>query len=88
MRCRIGRCSNRDGPRRPLERHAVLGNLAVLEDQFAGDTGIEECFLSFRGPESLVVFLDDEPRPRQVGPHHGNVGDGAVGDPHLRPLRR
>ena len=42
--------------------------------------------LHLRRAEALVTLLNDEAANLavQLGPHNGEVGDGAVGNPHLR----
>ena len=67
-------------------KHAVLGDLAVLEDEFRGDARLQRMLsLHLWRGESRVVLLDDEAANDAVkfGPDHGEVGDAAVGDPHL-----
>ncbi|MEY3262096.1 MAG: hypothetical protein RLZZ620_1147 [Pseudomonadota bacterium] len=68
---------------------AILGDAAVLEDELGGDRGLQGVFaVHLRRGEARVTLLDDEAADLAVElrPDHGDMRQGAVGDPHLRAV--
>ena len=66
-----------------------LGHDDVVEEQRRGDRGAQrELALDLGRRESLHALLDDEAADAVVRhrPADAQVGDGAVGDPHLRAV--
>src|SRR5207249_10291155 len=81
---------------RPAEtfhvRELVLErNLTILERQLRGDRGAHrELAVDVERRETGCAALDEEAPDLAVvllGPDHGDVGDGAVGDPELGPVQ-
>jgi hypothetical protein len=74
-----------------LAENVLLGNFAVLKDQFAGiGAAHAELVELLRGRKSLETFLDqkcrDAARPSRrigLGVDHEDLGLRSVGDPHL-----
>src|SRR5690606_34565404 len=71
--------------------HGVGGHFDLVHDDFAGDGGAQaDLAMNGGGAQALHAFFEDEAADLAVvvaadhlGPHHEDVGDGRVGDPHL-----
>ncbi len=70
-------------------QQVLLGNQNVVEHDFARDRSPQaHLSLDFRGAEPVEPALNDEAADDAVEfcPNHGEIGDGRVGDPHLRTV--
>ncbi len=67
-----------------------FGDEAIFEHDFAGDRGAQgEFAFDLRRGETLGAAFDDETADHAIfglGPDHRDIGDGGIGDPHLRTV--